>query len=98
MYESLEKVCDEFVLYVLCMSDKCFEILTDLNYQNLIPIKLEDFEDEELLRVKPFRAVGEYCWTCSPSLIRYVLMTFNPKYYAYIDADLYFYSDPKVVV
>lgn len=98
MYESLEKVCDEFELFVLCMSERCYEILTDLKYAHLKPIKLEDFEDEELLRIKPTRGVGEYCWTCSSSLIRYVLKTYQPEYCAYIDSDLYFYSDPKVVV
>lgn len=98
MYESLENVCDEFELYVLAMSDKCYEILVDLNYPHIKPIRLVDFEDEELLKVKPTRKVGEYCWTCSSSLIRYVLMTYNPEYCTYIDADLFFYSDPKVVI
>lgn len=98
MYESLEKVCDEFELYVLAMSDKCYEILTDLNYPHIKPIKLIDFEDEELLRVKPTRKVGEYCWTCSSSLIRYVLMTYKPEYCTYIDADMYFYSDPYAII
>lgn len=98
MYESLEKVCDDFELYVLAMSDKCYEILTDLNYPHIKPIKLIDFEDEELLRVKPTRKVGEYCWTCSSSLIRYVLMTYKPEYCTYIDADMCFYSDPQVLI
>lgn len=98
MYESLEKVCDEFELYVLAMSDKCYEILTDLNYPHIKPIKLIDFEDEELLRVKQTRKVGEYCWTCSSSLIRYVLMTYKPEYCTYIDADMFFYSNPQVII
>ena len=98
MYESLEKVCDEFELYVLAMSDKCYEILVDLNYPHIKPIRSVDFEDEELLKVKPTRKVGEYCWTCSSSLIRYVLMTYNPEYCTYIDADLYFYSNPEVII
>lgn len=98
LYESLEKVCSEFELYVLCMSDRCYEILTDLNYPHLKPIKLVDFEDEELLRVKPTRGVGEYCWTCGSSLIRYILMTYKPDYCTYIDADMYFYSDPHVII
>lgn len=98
LYESLEKVCSEFELYVLCMSDRCYEILTDLNYPHLKPIKLVDFEDEELLRVKPTRGMGEYCWTCGPSLIRYILLTYKPDYCTYIDADMYFYSDPHVII
>ena len=98
MYESLDRVCDEFELYVLAMSDKCYQILTELHYAHLKPIKLSDFEDEELLRVKPNRKVGEYCWTCSSSLIRYILQTFKPEYCTYIDADMFFYSNPKVII
>ena len=98
MYESLENVCDEFELYVLAMSDKCYEILVDLNYPHIKPIRLVDFEDDELLKVKPTRKVGEYCWTCSSSLIRYVLTTFGPDFCTYIDADLYFYSNPQVLL
>lgn len=98
MYESLERVCGEFELYVLAMSDKCYEILTELNYSHIKPIKLEDFEDEELQRVKPTRKAGEYCWTCSSSLIRYILINYKPEYCTYIDADLYFYSNPQIII
>ena len=98
MYESLENVCNEFELYILAMSNKCYDILIDLNLPHIKPIKLIDFEDEELLRVKPSRKIGEYCWTCSSSLIRYILKNFNPKYCTYIDADLFFYSNPKVIL
>lgn len=98
LYSSLEKVCENFKLYVLCMSDKCLEILADLNKDNVIPISLKQFEDCELLRVKKSRSVGEYCWTCTSSLILYVLKTFRPEYCTYIDADMYFYSDPEVII
>lgn len=98
MYKSLEKVCDEFELYVLAMNDKCYEILSALQCPHIKLIKLVDFEDEELLRVKPIRKVGEYCWTCSSSLIRYILMKYKPEYCTYIDADMYFYSNPKVII
>ena len=98
LYNSLERSCPNFILYILAMDDKCYDVLKTLNYKNLVPIRMVDFEDEELLRVKPLRSMGEYCWTCSSSLIRYVLCTFHTDYCTYIDADLYFYSDPSVIV
>lgn len=98
LYESLERVSNNFVLYVLAMDDRCYEILKDLNLKSLVPIKLSDFENEELLKVKPTRTVGEYCWTCSSNLIRYVLDTYQPDYCTYIDADLFFYSDPYQII
>lgn len=98
LYESLENVSKDFVLYVLAMDDKCYEILSDLNYKYLKPIRLADFEDEELLAVKSTRGFGEYCWTCSSSLILYILKTYQPNFCTYLDADLYFYSDPITLI
>lgn len=98
MYESIEKQSNDFMLFVLCMNDKCFEVLTDLDYKCLQPIKLSDFEYDELLKVKPQRSVGEYCWTCSSSLVWYIINTFNPEYCSYIDSDLLFYDDPFLIV
>lgn len=98
LYKSLERYASDFTLYVLAMNDKCYEVLTDLNYEHLIPIRLADFENEDLLRVKPTRGIGEYCWTCSSSLIKYVLDTYQPDYCSYVDADMAFYADPLVLI
>lgn len=98
MYKSLEHVSSDFTLYVLAMDDRCYEILVELNYKNLRPIRLVDFETEELLEVKKVRSFAEYCWTCSSSLIYYILNKYNPNHCTYIDADLYFYSNPSVLI
>ena len=61
-------------------------------------IPLKEFEDDELLRVKPTRTAGEYCWTCSSSTILYCLNHYHLDCCTYIDADLFFYSDPTVLI
>lgn len=98
LYFSLTEVSNDFVLYVLAMDDQCYEILKDLNNEKLLPIKLSDFETQELLSVKGQRKLGEYCWTCSPWIISYVLEKYSPEYCTYLDADLYFYSNPRVII
>lgn len=100
LYDSLCECAKDFKLYVLCMDDKCYEVLTDLKQEHHIPVRLADFEagDEELLAAKANRPMGEYCWTCSSSFIRYVLKHYNEDSCTYIDADMYFYSDPQVLV
>lgn len=98
MYKSLEQVTNDFTLYVLAMDDQCYNILSTLNYPHLKPIKLGDFETPELLEVKKIRSFGEYCWTCSSSLIAYILNTYKTDHCTYIDADLYFYSDPSILL
>ena len=100
LYDSLCECAKDFKLYVLCMDDKCYDVLTDLKQEHHIPVRLSDFEegDEPLLEAKGNRSVGEYCWTCSSSFIRYVLIHFNEPVCTYIDADIYFYNDPQVLV
>lgn len=98
LYNSLETVCSEFVLYVLAMDDRCYEVLTSLNRPFLIPIKLSDFENEQLIAAKKNRSFGDYCCTCSSSLIKYILDTYEAHECTYIDADMCFYSDPSIII
>lgn len=100
MYRSLQKHCPSARLWLLCLSQECHEALTHLALPNLSPIRLEDFEkgDEALLAAKANRNDLEYYFTCSPSLPLYVFKN-NPEIdlVTYLDADLYFFSDPEPV-
>lgn len=100
LYDSLSRCTKDFKLYVLCMDDKCYEVLSDLNQTNHIPIRLSDFErgDEKLQKAKANRSMGEYCWTCSSSLIRHILREYKHEVCTYIDADMFFYHDPQILV
>lgn len=98
LYQSLEEVCADFELYVLAMDDKCYEVLSDIGYKYLKPISLAEFETSELIEARGNRSFGEYCWTCSSSFIKYILDKYTPDHCTYIDADMYFYSDPAVLV
>ena len=98
LYQSLEKVSKAFMLFVLAMDDKCYNILSDMGFTHLVPIRLSDFENDRLKQAKLNRGFGEYCWTCGSSLIQYVLDTYNPDYCAYIDADMKFYDDPVSII
>ena len=90
LYDSLCECAKDFKLYVLCMDDKCYEVLTDLHQEHHIPIRLSDFErgDDSLLKAKANRSAGEYCWTCSSSFIRYILNKYNEPICTYIDSDI----------
>lgn len=94
MYESMLKHIPDFTLYVFTFDDKCKTILQELNLKNVRIVSLLEFEDEALLSVKPDRSRAEYCWTCTPSVIWYVLNHFDVDHCTYIDADLMFYSSP----
>lgn len=97
LYESLERVAGDFVLYVLAMDDDCYSFLHDCRSEKMVVIRLSEFENDALRFAKSNRSFGEYCWTCSASLIQFVLDYYNEPCCAYIDADMAFYSDPAVL-
>jgi len=98
MYESLKTYTKNFHLYVFAFDELTEKILKEMNLQNVTVISLPEFEDDELLAVKSSRTKGEYCWTCTPSIIKYCIEKFNLPFCTYIDADLYFYDDPKQLI
>lgn len=98
LYNSLCETCTDFHLYVFAFDDKCFRILQSLSLQHMTVIPLNTFEDDELLRVKPERTRGEYCWTCTSSTILYVLNHYDVEHCTYLDADLYFFSSPRPLI
>jgi hypothetical protein len=98
MYESLKEKAADFHIYIFAFDDLSYGILHSLNLENATVIPLSDFETDELKEVKKNRSLAEYCWTCTPSTISHVLNKYNLPNCTYIDADLYFYSDPSVLI
>lgn len=97
LYRSLEKHCENFHLYIFAFDSRTFQILNKMSLEKATIIPLSEFEDEELLKVKPTRSVAEYCWTSTSSTILYVLENFNVDNCTYVDADVFFYSSPKPI-
>jgi len=64
------------------------------------PISIKDFEKDDVLlkEAKQNRSRIEYYFTCTPSFVLYVFDTFpDMKDVAYLDADLFFFSDPSPI-
>ncbi len=98
MYESLKKYSDKFHLYIFAFDDKSYKLLKELNLDSVTIISLREFEDEELLKLKDSRSSGEYCWTCTPSAIKYCIDTYDLYSCTYLDADLYFFDNPAILI
>lgn len=98
LYRSLKQVCDCFRLYIFALDDMVCHVLSEMCLDNMELIKLEQFETPELLAVKATRSSGEYCWTCTPAIIEYVLDHYEVDCCTYIDADLYFYQSPQILL
>ena len=99
MCDSLEQLNVSYKIYILTMDDLCYDILKKINCKNAELIKLHDFvDDEDLYEIYNTRHRNEFCWTCSSHLIHYVLEKRKEKECTYIDADMFFYSNPQIVL
>lgn len=98
MHQSLMDTGSDFHLYIFPFDDRAHTILRKLNLPRVTLISLSEFENENLLGVKPGRTRAEYCWTCTSHTIDYVLDHFHVPQCTYLDADLCFYQDPAVLL
>lgn len=96
--DSLNKTDAEFTLYIFAFDKKAYDILCDLKIPNVVVIQEQDILDAQIQKIKEERSRAEYCWTCTPIIIQYVLEHFEVKECTYIDADMYFYSSPQVLM
>lgn len=94
LYQSLENNVNEFNLFAFCFDDCSLHVLEELKWPHATVISVKDIENEQLLKLKKERSKAEYCWTCTPIIIEYVLAHFRVEDCTYIDADLYFFADP----
>jgi len=101
LYRSLAThFAEPFTLLALCMDELSADILEELNLPNLRILRIGELEAcyPELARVKPSRSIGEYSWTCTPALMRFMLTQVGTgASIAYLDADLMFFSDVQPV-
>ena len=99
MIESLIAHCSKKPkIYVFCFDDLTHSVLTQLKLEGVIPVSLLEFETPSLLAIKSGRSKGEYCWTCTPHVLKHVIEQMGEQECTYVDADLYFYDNPEVAI
>lgn len=98
MYDSLIRTNEDFCLYIFAFDDLAGEIIVTLDLSHIKVIPLSEFETKELLEIKQTRTTGEYCWTCTSFSILHILEHYPVSEVTYLDADLYFFSAPQVLL
>ena len=98
LYKSLERQESDFVLWIICVDDLCWEKLNAIELDKIKLIKLSDVETRSLLDIKENRNKVEYIWTLSPFAPKFVFEQ-DPevKRVTYLDADMYFMKSPKLL-
>lgn len=94
---SMQQNIKEFEIYMFCFDEKSYDVLKKENFQGVIPVLYKQIETEKLLELKKERSKAEYCWTCTPVIIEYVLDVYKAESCTYIDADMYFFGEPENV-
>jgi len=100
LYRSLARHSPPFVLWILCLDDETQRTLARLRLDSVKLVPLAELEraDPALLEVKPGRQPVEYYWTCGPAFLRHLLGQHSRiDFLTYLDADLFFFSDPTPI-
>lgn len=98
LYKSLERNSRHFKLWVVCVDENTYTILSKLKLSNLTPLRLADFETSALLAVKSDRKLGEYCWTLTPFVFDFVFsIDLDIKRLTYVDADVWIRKSPSPI-
>ncbi|MFC1613122.1 glycosyl transferase [Patescibacteria group bacterium] len=98
LHTSLINHCPNFKLWILCMDDVAYNTLNKMQLDKVEIISLKEVENEDLLSIKSKRRGEEYCWTCKPALLLYILK--NNKdldIITYLDSDTFFFSSPEKI-
>ena len=98
LHRSMERHAGNYTLWILCMDDEVYEILSIMKLPNVQLLQLSLVETKELKRAKPERTVGEYCWTVTPFAPKFVFKAdISVKKVTYLDADLWFRKSPAPI-
>ena len=98
LWRSLTSVSPDAQLWVCCLDSAAHAALARLALPGLRLFALADLERHfpDLAAAKPTRSLVEYYFTCTASVVRYVLDA-SPELaqITYVDADLHFFADPE---
>lgn len=98
MIRSLRKWHSSATVWVLCLSEECHRVLSELREPGVNLLRVADLERAypALAEARTNRSAIEFYFTCTPSLVRFVLdKVADEDVVTYVDGDLYFFSDPQ---
>lgn len=90
LHSSLMRFGGNFCLWIVCIDEKCYELLRSLGLVNVNLLKLRDCETDELRDIKNNRTLQEYCWTLTPFVYNFVFDRDEKiERLTYLDADVW---------
>jgi hypothetical protein len=85
------------VLWVLCLTELCYEALTRIAPAGVRAMRLQDLEtaDPAFAATRGDRSLTEYYFTSTPALASHLISSTDSGLLTYLDADLFFFADPQ---
>jgi len=97
MIRSLRRYEPDACIWLLCLSEPCYEIMARIAEPGVRFMRLAELEaaDPELAQTRSSRSLIEYYFTCTPALVCHILKQVeHGSFVTYVDGDLYFFADP----
>jgi hypothetical protein len=99
LYESLMRVNETATFAFFCIDAKSAGLLTGLKLERSIVVTHDEFATAELLEIRDSRSQGEYCWTCKPFALLYLMHSVpQTDWVVYVDTDMMFFADPDEAI
>lgn len=95
LYESSQNFLQDSQFWFLCLDQESYDLINRLNLKNSHLKKVDDIGDEELLKTRLSRSVGEFAFTAKSSFVFYIFESGELKpndMMIWVDADILFYS------
>ncbi|SES72535.1 Glycosyl transferase family 8 [Natronincola peptidivorans] len=98
LYNSLKNGHSKFHLWILCVDDIAYELLSKMNLEKATLVSLDNIKNIKVKKAKEQRKIHEFCWTLKAPFISYILSNnYNLCSVLYLDSDLFFYRDIKAL-
>lgn len=97
LIESLKKVSSEkFKLYYLCLDSQTYQTVSEYEFVEAVDLETVEASRPDILAYKNKKQYNEYCWSLASTFSRYLLEE-GVESVMYVDSDIYFYQDPKII-
>lgn len=99
LYQSLKGRCScDFEMYVLTLDYDTFSFLNKVDGIKVITTEEVIEEYPVLKRLREERCYQEFYWTLSSFFTQYVMRVYKTEVCIYVDADIYFWDDPCILI
>ncbi len=98
LYNSLKIHSEHFVLWVVCLDQRTYDVLDEYSLPGIKLLFIGAIENDQLVSLKGSRSKAEYIWTLSPFMPKWIFEA-DPdiERVTYLDADMFFFGDPSLI-